>query len=73
MSFYHLEMDDSSLVGWFPENVGGGAPANIGIDIFIQLPPTWDVYNGWLISMGNIGLGLRPQSFEDLFVNSTFF
>ncbi len=29
MSLFHLEMDDSSLVGRFPGNFGGGAPANM--------------------------------------------
>ena len=38
MSLFHLEMDDSSLVGRFPGNFGGGAPANIGVHIFFELP-----------------------------------
>ncbi len=47
MFLFHLRMDDSSLVGWFPGNFGGGAPANIGVHIFIGITPTWDLYKGW--------------------------
>ncbi len=72
MSLFHLEMDDSSLFGQFPGNFGGGAPANIGVHNLIQITPTWDVYNGWFIPRGNVGLGLGPQSFKDLFDNSAF-
>jgi hypothetical protein len=64
MFLFHLEMDDSSLVGRFPGNYGGGAPANIGIHIFIRITPTGDVYNGCFIPRGNVGLGLRPQSLK---------
>jgi hypothetical protein len=33
-------MNDSSLVGRFPGNFGGGALANIGVHIFIRITPT---------------------------------
>jgi hypothetical protein len=46
MSLFHLEIDDSSLVGQLPENFEGGALSNIGVHIFIQITPTLDVYNG---------------------------
>ncbi len=37
MFLFHLEIDDSSLVGRLPGNFGGGAPVNIGVHIFIQI------------------------------------
>ncbi len=49
-----------------------GCSANIGVHIFIQITPTWDVYNRWFIPRGNVGLGLQPRSFEDLFDSSAF-
>jgi hypothetical protein len=45
-SVIHLEIRDSSLIGQFPGNLGGGAPASIGVHIFMQLKPTWDAYSG---------------------------
>ncbi len=66
MSLFHLEMDNSSLVGQFTGNFGGGAPANIGIHIFIRITPTWDVYNyfdktdGYLRFISTVGQTTVP-------------
>ena len=72
MSVFHLEMSDSSLIGQFPGNEGGGAPASIGVHIFMRMTPTCDAYSVWSDPSSKPGLGLRPQFllqfiFDDVF------
>ena len=52
MSLFHLEMDDSSLVGQFPGNLGGGAPANIGVHIFHSNYPDMRCIQRMIYSQG---------------------
>jgi hypothetical protein len=46
MSVIHLEIRYSSLIGQIPGNLAGGAPASIGVHIFMGLTPTWDACSG---------------------------
>jgi hypothetical protein len=68
MSVLHLEMSDSSSIGRFPGNEGGGAPASIGVHIFMQMTPTCDAYNGWSDPSSKPGWVYGLDSFRDSFL-----